>query len=103
MKLFLSFLISFFFIFSATNLDLPGVADKYFKLDQKNAVHSRTVAPQKVFLKKQLHPGSGDLKFLSAVSAVLLKRHFFLAKYNFIEVSNFISSGAKIYQDIASA
>lgn len=104
MKLLLSFVISFFFICFSANLDLSGVGDEYFQIDKKTAVNnSRFVTSQKVVQKKKLHPESWVLEFLKFSTADILSQNGFLAVYSYLEISNYVSSGAKIYQEITSA
>ena len=103
MKFFLSFLVSFFFICFANHLDQSGVGAGYIKKDKKTAVTmARFVAPHKSAQKKPLHPGSQGLGLSNFAIAVLINRHYFLAVNNYREISNYVSSGAIINQNIAS-
>ncbi|WPU63387.1 hypothetical protein [Peredibacter starrii] len=104
MKLLLGLLISFFLVFFASSRDLSGVGDGHFRLDKKTVVNnSRLVTPQNIIQKKQLHPAGDALEFFNVTPQNLLNQNGFLSNYNCREISNFISSGAKIYQQMASA
>lgn len=104
MKFVMLFFITFFFSFLIPHLDMPDAVNGSIETDPKTSMDiARSASTHNVVHKVQMQAGNTDQIQIDFPLSIRKSRRLNLQKYRHVEVSGFVSSGAKINQHIASA